>query len=701
MLHFDSRSGQTEMNGKSSTQHGSSASCRTSDGTNGGTNDGGSKRSSSSPKQLVALGQPLPPRTPHAVSVSLPTWSDNVGYEEGHERVVAAMRSGYPRFVFNPLVKKLFDHCRDRFAMLDEDCLACRTFIRERALAEQIAQVAQITQITQRHRPAPPAIKIRIAELLLTPQSHIHRSPDTVPAGLDAAFDRSITHPVLHIVLFPAHLFPIAKQFWQHTGEGISSRFAEHCLRTLEIPIIAPGSPLSLSPAGTERGKSKRYSTGPYSSQVLERFLSALHTDAAAHELNTFVEERFGRNLNVRIADGVKVTLRKRIAGVMGDMDPTRRMSMSLAGVASDSDAADACSPTRSDGPGFFDEHQTVGQCEQQLQSAKAIPERGVPGVSEDDVFLFPCGMSTIYNIHRVILRLRPGIKSVQFGFPYIDTLKIQERFGPGCHFLGRGDSADLDALERLLDSEPISAIICEFPSNPLLRSPDLRRLYSLAHKHNTLVIVDETIGNFVNVCVLPFADIIVSSLTKVFSGDSNVMGGSAVLNPASPFCASIKAAMGEVYMDTLWCEDAIFLERNSRTFVQRCQIINRNAERLCDYLRDHPKVEAVYYPKYVDSDIYTSHARQPASPGYGGLFSLILRSDDAAIRFYDAVQIYKGPSLGTNFTLACPYTILAHYTELDWAASYGVPKRLIRISVGAEDTDALLALFESAMEAA
>ena len=72
----------------------------------------------------------------------------------------------------------------------------------------------------------------------------------------------------------------------------------------------------------------------------------------------------------------------------------------------------------------------------------------------------------------------------------------------------------------------PILALFTEFPSNPLLRSANLPRLRALAFKYDFLIVIDETIGNFVNVEVLPYADIVVSSLTKVFSGASNVMGG-------------------------------------------------------------------------------------------------------------------------------------------------------------------------------
>lgn len=69
-------------------------------------------------------------------------------------------------------------------------------------------------------------------------------------------------------------------------------------------------------------------------------------------------------------------------------------------------------------------------------------------------------------------------------------------------------------------------ALFTEFPGNPLLKSPDLERIRKLADQYEFFVVIDETVGNFLNVNVLPFADVVVSSLTKVFSGDSNVMGG-------------------------------------------------------------------------------------------------------------------------------------------------------------------------------
>lgn len=108
--------------------------------------------------------------------------------------------------------------------------------------------------------------------------------------------------------------------------------------------------------------------------------------------------------------------------------------------------------------------------------------------------------------------------------------------------------------------------------------------------------------------------------------------------------------------------------------------------------------VKDVYYPKYVTTANYLTHKVEGA--GYGGLFSIVFKAGEGAIPFYDALPFYKGPSLGTNFTLACPYTILAHYYELDWAAQFGIDRNLIRVAVGLEDKDVLLQGFQEALDA-
>ncbi len=85
---------------------------------------------------------------------------------------------------------------------------------------------------------------------------------------------------------------------------------------------------------------------------------------------------------------------------------------------------------------------------------------------------------------------------------------------------------------------------------------------------------------------------------------------------------------------------------------------------------------------------------------GYGCLLSFELKGGlKKAKKFYDLLEVCKGPSLGTNFTLACPYVLLAHYNELSWAADCGVPEHLLRVSVGLENPENLWSRFQKALQ--
>jgi cystathionine gamma-synthase len=154
-------------------------------------------------------------------------------------------------------------------------------------------------------------------------------------------------------------------------------------------------------------------------------------------------------------------------------------------------------------------------------------------------------------------------------------------------------------------------------------------------------------------------------------------------------------------------------MERNSRTFEQRIKIIDSNAEAISDFLRSQSLagglpsavINDVFYPKYQTREHYdrcrAKNSDGKPRGGFGGLFSLTFTSTAASRAFFDTLPSYKGPSLGTSFTLACPYTILAHYWELEWAAKYGIEETLIRISVGTENKEELLKAFQVALNAA
>lgn len=93
-----------------------------------------------------------------------------------------------------------------------------------------------------------------------------------------------------------------------------------------------------------------------------------------------------------------------------------------------------------------------------------------------------------------------------------------------------------------------------------------------------------------------------------------------------------------------------------------------------------------MFYPKFISPENYElcrSTSSDEGEGGYGGLFSLTFTSLLASSTFFDILPCHKGPSLGTNFTLACPYSVLAHYGELEWAEGFGVERGLVRVSVG------------------
>lgn len=178
----------------------------------------------------------------------------------------------------------------------------------------------------------------------------------------------------------------------------------------------------------------------------------------------------------------------------------------------------------------------------------------------------------------------------------------------------------------------------------------------------------------------------------------------SLVLNPKGKHYTALQAHLARTYEDTFFNEDAIYMERNSRDFRSRIVKIDHNTEAVCDFLQSHTTptgiVKTVFYPKYTTPQHYARCRVSPES-GYGGLFSVTFTTPEAARAFFDALPCAKGPSLGTNFTLACPYTILGHYLELEWAAKYGVEEGLVRVSVGMEDRQELLEQFQTALKAA
>jgi cystathionine gamma-synthase len=318
-------------------------------------------------------------------------------------------------------------------------------------------------------------------------------------------------------------------------------------------------------------------------------------------------------------------------------------------------------------------------------------------GVSAFDVFLFPTGMAALAAIQRAIHRLTPNAKSVQLGFPYVDLMKLQEKIGTGYHFFPNNDASDSEEFKKYISEEPISGVFTDLPGNPLLGSASIPRLANLLRPKGIPLIVDETVGTYYNVDPFPYADIVMTSLTKYFCGVGDVMAGAVLLNPESDNYTKIRQYVQGEYEDLLWGEDAILLAERCKDFETRMARINKTAEKVADFLTNHPKVEIVHFPKYNNRGNYSSVIRERG--GFGGMMSIVVKNAEKnAMPFYDNLRVCKGPSLGANYTLACPYTQLAHFDQLDYVESHGVSPYLVRVSVGLEDLSDLISRFEEAL---
>ena len=333
---------------------------------------------------------------------------------------------------------------------------------------------------------------------------------------------------------------------------------------------------------------------------------------------------------------------------------------------------------------------------EMQGHSARATIRKrlaGIYGCEAEAISLHPSGMAALHSALRLVTALRPGRPTLQVGFPYVDVLKLPQVVFAGAELLTDSSPA---AITASLDRLQPAAVVVELPSNPMLQCVDLITLAELAHTRGIPVIADDTIGSGLNIDALPYADLVFSSLTKSFAGRGDVLAGSLVVSPHSRWQQSFRGALHQAPA-ALGDADAVCLEEASRDVHERIPRLNANCIALAKQLNRHPAVKRVLHPTQCP----TFEILQRPGSGHGCLLSFELHGGlQDAERVYDALAISKGPSLGTHFSLCCPYVLLAHYDELAWAESCGVPSHLLRVSVGLEDPEELWNRFAVALAA-
>lgn len=320
------------------------------------------------------------------------------------------------------------------------------------------------------------------------------------------------------------------------------------------------------------------------------------------------------------------------------------------------------------------------------------------PGFTADNTFIFSSGMAAITSALRALPGMLNGKKTLQLEFPYVDCLKVQDLFGHGVVYLNEASGESFDeALMRIRQGE-FAGVFTEVPGNPLLRTVDLARVAQACADGATPLLVDDSASGTFNVDVLQFADVVTSSLTKWVSGEGDVMAGMAAVRATSPLAAVLRTALAEDAAENapLYIGDAEILLSNLKGYAQRMKTVNANGVKLAAWLAKHPAVAQVWHPSLTTKEHYDALKRKDG--GYGGLLSFVLKSAKKTPKVYDALRLNKGPSFGTPFTLVCPYTMLAHYRELEWAEACGVPAHMLRVSCGLEPLASLIAAFEEAL---
>ena len=268
---------------------------------------------------------------------------------------------------------------------------------------------------------------------------------------------------------------------------------------------------------------------------------------------------------------------------------------------------------------------------------------------------------------------------------------KIWERWGIE---LSTADASDLDAVRAAL--RPSTRMLwVETPSNPLMKVADLPALAELGHDAGALVVADNTFATpYLQQPLALGADVVVHSTTKYIGGHSDLVGGAAITGDAelAERIGFQQFAVGAVNSPF----DAWLTSRSLKTLAVRVERHCTNAQAVAESLVGHPAVSAVHYPGLPDHPQHALAARQMR--GFGGMVSLQLAGGaPAALELVRHTRLFQlAESLGGVESLVCYPSEMTHAsvrgTELE------VPADLLRLSVGLEEADDLIADLQQAL---
>ena len=320
------------------------------------------------------------------------------------------------------------------------------------------------------------------------------------------------------------------------------------------------------------------------------------------------------------------------------------------------------------------------------------IAERKVAALDgAEDAAVFSSGMAAATTT--LLGLLKTGDHIVMTSDCYRRTrqfiLSFLSRYGITATLVEPGD---LGALEAALIPGKTRVILSESPTNPYLRVVDLHRLAEIKRRFGTAkLVIDATFATPVNQRPLEFgADLVIHSGTKYLGGHNDLLAG--VVCGGEALVGAIRDLRG-ILGAVLDAHSAYLLLRGIKTLSLRVGRQNESALRIARWLEQQPQVERVYYPGLESHPDHAIARAQMA--GFGGVVSFLFKGDlDATSRFIDACRIAQiAPSLGGVETLIEQPALMSFYElSTEQREAIGIRNNLVRMAVGVEDCDDLLA---------
>ncbi len=284
------------------------------------------------------------------------------------------------------------------------------------------------------------------------------------------------------------------------------------------------------------------------------------------------------------------------------------------------------------------------------------------------------------------------GIRDL-YGGTYALLENLLPRIGIGTTLV---ETTDFDEMAGALRNNT-KIIYVETPTNPTLKLVDLSRVAKLAHDAGAIVLVDNTFASPINQNPLTFgADVVLHSATKYLNGHADVIAGGAV---ASEEKAHTIKMMRRELGGTLDPLPAWLVLRGMKTMAVRVRVQNANAQALAEYLSTHKKVKKVNYPGLKTHPQHALAKKQMS--GFGGMMSIEIKgSVRDAMKFTESLKVASlAASLGGVETLVSQPANMTHtQMSAEERERTGIPDTLVRVSVGIEDEEDLIADFGQAL---